>query len=102
MTSISGATFSSTVTAFNDADRLTSEAIGRDLCLVEWPMTRYDVDQHQDCLKQDEDGRKRRGCSTSRKNRTGEKPGCGNYMSITRYCNNVILNREERPSKLTV
>lgn len=67
MTSISGATFSSTVTAFNDADRLTSEAIGRDLCLVEWPMTRYDVDQHQDCLKQDEDGRKRRGCSTSRK-----------------------------------
>jgi hypothetical protein len=88
MRSISGATFPSIVIAFNDAERSTSEATGRDLCLVEWPMTRCDVDQHQSCLKQDEDGRMRMGYSTSRKNQ--EKPDCGNYMLITRSCNNVM------------
>ena len=49
------------MTTFNDADRLTSEVTGRDLCFVEWSMTRCDVDHHQNCLKRDEDGRKRMG-----------------------------------------
>lgn len=48
------------VIVFNDADRSTSKGNReRDLCLIEWLMTRCDVDQHQSCLKQDEDGKNR-------------------------------------------
>jgi len=65
--SISRATFSSIVTVFNDADRSASEATGKGSVFIEWLMTRCDVDQHQSCLKQDEDGRNRMECSTSRK-----------------------------------